>query len=288
MKSFFQFQEALQPNAYEVSFMGGPDNSQKAPKTSDFTYPLVSFVEQYFKAKGLFVGKEPLAEFSFPIECLDDVLENGEGETYIGRRPVEGVHTRVFSEKFIIGCSLLEENEDGKAVFVFNETEAMRLMKIYIKKVGGMKLGKSWKERPALDWAKYYADINDGMDCIMAKLLAGMNPRNFSSMERFGGELPSLCTNWEYSYDASQKEKLILPLSFKPIFDKLKDNLSLNTPLIVFPVFKIPKLLGTLEKLDNEMPEGDPLKNSINDLKSMVATAKNKNIGIYIRGIKNI
>jgi hypothetical protein len=268
--------------------MGGPDNSHKAPKTSDFTYPLVSFVEQYFRAKGLFVGKEPLAEFPFPIECLDDVLENGEGETYIGRRPVEGVHTRVFSEKFIIGCSLLEENDDGKAVFVFNETEAMRLMKIYIKKVGGMKPGKSWKEIPALDWAKYYADINDGMDCIMAKLLAGMNPRNFSSLEKFGGELPSLCTNWEYSYDTSQKEKLILPISFKPIFDKLKDNLSLNTPLIVVPAFKITKLIETLEKLDNEMPEGDPLKNSITDLKSMVVTAKNKNIGIYIRGISNI
>jgi hypothetical protein len=285
MKSFFQFNEALQPKAYEVSFLGEIGTNTKAPKLADFTYPLVSFIQQYLRAKGLFVGKESFGIFPYPMECLDDVLENSEAKNY-ALGPVEGVHTKIFAEKFIMQNSSLDENEEGKAIFTFNETGAMRLLKIYLRKIGGMKPGKSWRETPAIDWNKFFADINDGMHCIIEKFLADMKPRNFGATGISHGKL-QIVTNWEYSYDVSQKEKLILPATFKPIFDKLKRN-GFSVSLITVPAPLIPQFLQQVENIESEMLPEDPLKPSIEDLKRMINTAKTKNIGIYIRGIGNI
>ena len=277
MKSFLQFWEAMTPAGYEVAFMGGGGASKKAPADTEMAYPILSFIEQYFQRKGLFFGKEPISPYPFPIECLDDVIENGEGPTVI-MPPVEGVHTRVLAYKFVSDCIDYNELSDGTALVSINYECAVRLIKSYVRQVGGYKPGT---KKLKLNWSAYYSDIEDGIDCILSNILQDLNVRRKESMRTVKGILTAF-TDYIYDIDITQRERLKLPPSFAPYYEELKQP-GMPTVILIFTAEKIPALLAKLTEIDSEMPEGDPLKHDIEDLKRMATTANTKKIGLYIR-----
>jgi len=268
MKTFYQMLEAMQPLSYDVAFL---DVSDKSPNLDSIMTSIhfisYSYIIDYMKSKGLFMGKEPKLENLFPKNCKKYSMA-----PFVSTTPKEGVNTTVFADKIYENCFFPEENDDGSKVISMASAPMMRLVKIYCKRATGLNNFK---------WIKYYADLEQGLACIVDNVLKSFKTTRKETLGTFKGE-PTGIILWTFEGDNSLEERITLTKDFAPLYNKLP-TLRPGMPLRLFYPKNIDELHQIVIDMKSSIQQDDPNQYNIIDLLRMVETAKRKGVGVLVK-----
>lgn len=260
--------EAMQPISYDVAFL---DVSDKSPNLSSVMtsihYESYSYIIDYMKSKGLFMGKKPKLEYLFPKSCKKYSMA-----PFVSTTPKEGVNTTVFADKVFENCFFAEENDDGSKVIRMAEAPMMRLVKSYCRRATELRNFK---------YLVYFADIEEGLRCIVDNVLKSFKTTRKQTMGSFKGA-PTGIIVWKFEGDNSLEERITLTKDFTPLYSQLP-SLRPGMPLRLFYPENIDKLHQIVIDMKSSMQQDDLNQDNLIDLLRMVETAKRKGVGVLVK-----